>query len=518
MLISIVFTVCVCLSGLVARNCFCVINHGGEMNIGLNLTKEGLFRRKSVAASTALAFLASSVLIGIGGSTSAQADVCSDKTLNLLSVGDPFEYALKEVLPQFTAETGIKVNLESLDNQTLSSRLATAFVTKKSDLDVVTVDNIWVGQYYDNGWILSLNDMIKANKDVNLKDMIPGVLYSISEWRGQFVGLPMAPYAQGVMYRTDVYKSLGIKTPAAGWTWDEYLANARKIHGKTVNGKKMNGTVIVGKQPVPIVHMYTQLMAGQGARWFKKFPEAPWDFTPTLASKANIRAATMYRDLYKVSPKEAISFDWFAAGMRFADGDIGQMYWWTPYFYLVQNKGYMSGKPSPIIGKYAIADLPSEKGKPANVSTGGWQLSIPSTAECPKESFELVKWVNSAKAQKAMAKVDKYGTQFSDFGRYSNLRDPELIKMYPYLPKLEKMLEAGNGKVSRPGMQIYPALEGVYGLQLNKILLGADVKKTLTETNSLFSNLLGGNMLLPYKGKSYDDTLQATKDLIASLS
>ena len=173
MFISIVFTVCVCLSGLVARNCFCVINHGGEMNIGLNLTKEGLFRRKSVAASTALAFLASSVLIGIGGSTSAQADVCSDKTLNLLSVGDPFEYALKEVLPQFTAETGIKVNLESLDNQTLSSRLATAFVTKKSDLDVVTVDNIWVGQYYDNGWILSLNDLIKANKDINLKDMIP---------------------------------------------------------------------------------------------------------------------------------------------------------------------------------------------------------------------------------------------------------------------------------------------------------------------------------------------------------
>lgn len=98
-------------------------------------------------------------------------------------------------MPQFTAETGIKVNLESLDNQTLSSRLATAFVTKKSDLDVVTVDNIWVGQYYDNGWILSLNDLIKANKDVDLKDMVPGVLYSISEWRGQFVGLPIAPYA-----------------------------------------------------------------------------------------------------------------------------------------------------------------------------------------------------------------------------------------------------------------------------------------------------------------------------------
>lgn len=489
------------------------------MNYRLTSIRTSMRQRKSLAISTTLLLAATSVFVGVGSNISAQAADCSKKTLNLLSVGDPFEYALKEVLPQFTAETGIKVNLESLDNQTLSARLATAFVTKKSDLDVVTVDNIWVGQYYDNGWISSLNDMIKADKTVDLKDYVPGVLYSISEWRGQFVGLPMAPYAQGVMYRTDVYKELGLETPKAGWTWADYLANAKKINGKTVNGKKMYGTVIVGKQPVPIVHMYTQLMAGMGARWFKKFPEAPWDFTPTVDSAANVKAATMYRDLYKLSPKESISFDWFGAGMRFADGDIGQMYWWTPYFYLVQNKGYMSGVPSPIVGKYAIADLPvSASGKSANVSTGGWQLSIPSTAECPKQSFELVKWVSSAKAQKAMALVKKYGTQFSDFGRYSNLRDPELIKIYPYLPKLEKMLEGGDGKVSRPGMMIYPALEGVYGLQLNKILLGANVKKTLTETGTLFSNLLSGNMLLPYKGESYNDTLQATKDLVARLS
>jgi hypothetical protein len=80
------------------------------------------------------------------------------------------------------------------------------------------------------------------------------------------------------------------------------------------------------------------------------------------------------------------------------------------------------------------------------------------------------------------------------------------------------MLEQGDGKLSRPGMQIYPALEGVYGLQLNKILLGADATKTLKETKSLFENLLSGNLLLPYKGKSTDDTLAKTKKLIASLA
>lgn len=475
--------------------------------------------KKLNSAFTAAVMGLSVTVTGVGMNTPAVAAVdCKTKELKLMSVGDPFQYALEEVLPQFTKETGIKVKLESLDNQTLQSRLATAFVTKKSDLDAVTVDNIWIGQYYDNGWIDSLNARIKADKTVDLKDMVPSVLYSISEWRGQLVGLPIAPYAQGVMYRTDIYKKLGIPAPKPGWTWDDYLANARKINGQVVDKKKMFGTVIVGKQPVPIVHMYTQLSAAYGAQWFNKFPEAPWDFTPTVNSAANVKAAEFYRNLYKVSPKEAINMDWFAAGMRFADGDIGQYFWWTPYFYLVNNQGYMSGKPSPIKGKFAIADLPSLPGKPANVSTGGWQLSIPSTAECKDQSWELVKWVNSAKTQKAMALVTKYGAQFSDFSRYSNLRDPDLKKLYPYLPKLEKMLEQGNGKVSRPGMQIYPALEGVYGLQLNKILLGANVKKTLDDTNVLFANLLSGNLLLPYKGESYNDTLADFTKLISSLS
>jgi len=470
--------------------------------------------RKYIAISTSIVLASSGVLL-VGASTSnAAADCGPNRELNFVSVGDPFEYALKEVLPQFTAETGIKVKLTGLDNQTLQTRLAAAFVTGKSDLDVVTVDNIWIGQYYDNKWILSLNDMIKKDPTVNIKDFIPQVLYSISEWRGQLVGLPIAPYAQGVMYRDDIYKKFNLK-PAK--TWNQYLKNAKAVNGKTFKGKKIYGNVIVGKQPVPIVHMYTGLQAGQGSRWFKSFPEAPWDFTPNMASKENIRAAKIYKALYDVSPKESITYDWFGAGMRFADGDIAQMYWWTPYFYLVNAKGYMSGKPSPVVGKFKITPMPQEPGKGVHVSTGGWQVSIPSTADCPELSWKLVNWIASAKTQKAMGLVSKYGAQFSDFGRTSLYSDPELLKLYPYLPAQLKMMKSGDGKVSRPGMPLYPALEGIYGLQLNKILTGAPIKSTLQDTNALFTNILNGNLYLPYKGVSYDDTFANTQKLIDSL-
>ena len=71
-----------------------------------------------------------------------------------------------------------------------------------------------------------------------------------------------------------------------------------------------------------------------------------------------------------------------------------------------------------------------------------------------------------------MALYTKYGYQFSDFARRSLYKDPDLLKIYPYLPGQLVGLEAGNGKISRPGAPTYTTLESIYGLNLNKVLTG----------------------------------------------
>ena len=213
-------------------------------------------------------------------------------------VDDPFPFALEKVVPDFTAATGIKVNLESLAYDALNARLVTSFVSKTPDADVVTVDAMWMGQYYDNGWVIRLDKYIQADKDTNIEDFIPEVLYSLNSWRGHIVTLPIAPYGQGVIYRTDVLQEAGIAAPpsdpakAADWTWDKYVEALKAMNGKTLAGTKMFGTVVCGAQPQPIVHMYTQLAASRGTRWFKQFPEkTPWDFTPTINSPENVKLA-----------------------------------------------------------------------------------------------------------------------------------------------------------------------------------------------------------------------------------
>ena len=47
--------------------------------------------------------------------------------------------------------------------------------------------------------------------------------------------------------------------------------------------------------------------------------------------------------------------------------------------------------------------------------------------------------------------------------------------------------------------------------------LTTTVAAALKETQTFFSTILKGNFLIPYKLQSYDDTLDATRALMASL-
>ncbi len=352
----------------------------------------GLYRRDFLKGA---AGGAAGLLGARAGVTRAQdatpAAAGSGRTIRVLVVGDPFQFALEKVLGQFTEQTGINVEMENLAYDQLNARLATSFVSGTPDADVITVDQMWNGTYSDSGWIIPLDDFIAGDADVDIQDFIPEVLYSLNTWRGQVVTLPIAAYGQGVVYRQDVFEANGLDAPptdaadAAGWTWDRYREIAEGLNGTDFEGTSMFGTVVCGAQPVPIVHMYTQLAASFGARWFESFPATtPWDFAPTINSAENTEALGFYKSLYDLSPPEAINYVWFDAGTRFSQGDIGLFYWWTPYFYLTKSDGYMTGTPSVVQDTLGYGVLPKvSDDAEQTVSLGGWSLGIPSTSAQP---------------------------------------------------------------------------------------------------------------------------------------
>ena len=487
------------------------------------MSKRGLSRRDFLRLSGA----AGAAMAGLSPLGSiARVGAQTDKTINVLTVGDPWDLALQNVAEQFTEMTGIDVNIESLGYTALQARLVNAFLTQSADADVIAVDQMWISQYADNGWIRSLDDFIAADSDSGIDDFVPETLYSLSTWRNHVWTLPIASYAQGIMYRTDLFEAAGLDplpssvADAGDWTWEGYFGILEQINGMDLDGTSMYGTTVIGAQPVPVVHMYSQLSASYGTRWFAQFPEAPWDFTPTINSEANVAALKDWNRLYAMSPPESINYLWFDAGTRFSQGDIGMFYHWTPYFYLVNNEGYLTGTPSPVVDKFETAVLPTRTaGGEQIISLGGWSLGMPSTSASQDEAWQFIKWATGSDAQKAMGQVNEKGYQFADFSRQSNYDDADLNDIYPFLSTQLEMMKLGDGKVVRPPAPIYTSLEGVYGLQINQAMTGAVTPEAALETTeTLFSNILRGNQMIPYSVESFDDTLDNTKSLIESLS
>ncbi len=447
----------------------------------------------------------------------------SPNEIHVLTVADPFYYALQKLLPQFEKQTGIKVSMEGLDYDTLDSRSTNSFLTHQSDIDVISPDSTWLSRFVNSGWLVNLDSRIsKDRKEVKPQDFIPNVVHSGNEWNGGLYTVPVAAYGMDVLYRPDVFKALGIpeppSKPSKNWTWQQYLSDIKKITGKTVNGKKMYGTVVAGSGPQPVIHMYSQLAASMGARWFRSFPQSvPWNFAPTLDSARNRQALRTFDELYKNSPPQSINYVWFDAGTAFAQGNVGMFYWWTPYTYLVQRTSYMGTKKSAVVGKYKVAPLPQQPGVPQTISLGNYSFGIGKYSKKKDEAWKFIKWASSAATQKKMGLLPNH--QFSDFARKSLYHDPDLLKVYDYLPTQLQSLQSANGKLVRPPIPNYTTIEGDYGQAVNQVLAGdLSPDKALAQVESKSRSLLKNELYLPWKQPSRSDTLAATKALLARLS
>ena len=117
---------------------------------------------KGVAGGIATAGLAACTVPAAVPEAAGPAEMMEVDEIRVLVVGDPFQFALEKIIDNYAEASGVKVNLESLSYDALNARLAASFVSGSSDADVVTVDQMWNSQYYDNQWIVALDDYISG--------------------------------------------------------------------------------------------------------------------------------------------------------------------------------------------------------------------------------------------------------------------------------------------------------------------------------------------------------------------
>jgi multiple sugar transport system substrate-binding protein len=83
--------------------------------------------------------------------------------IRVLVANHPYGELLKLSIPQFEKSTGIKVNVESLQEGQLTQKLTTEFATKSSTVDVFMTRPLQEGKMFSkNGWYEPLSATTSA--------------------------------------------------------------------------------------------------------------------------------------------------------------------------------------------------------------------------------------------------------------------------------------------------------------------------------------------------------------------
>lgn len=169
---------------------------------------------------------------GDTGSTNADASTGNDTTVSadageltywsMWNNTEPQAKVIKEAIDAYTAETGIKVNVE----------------WKGRDLGTVLQSALEAGEKIDFfDWDYQKIALEYADKVLNLEDMAKAVNYddfaikalpaSVRRWAGSLVTIPYQPYTSGIFYNKAMFEEADIEKEPQ--TWAEFLEVCQKL-------------------------------------------------------------------------------------------------------------------------------------------------------------------------------------------------------------------------------------------------------------------------------------------------
>jgi multiple sugar transport system substrate-binding protein len=190
-----------------------------EVPGGHNKVEEETMKLKRFAQVAALA-LAGTSLFGMA----AKAE---DVTLRLWSLDKDIQPA-PNLVKQFNAlNNGIKIEYRQIQFDDVVTEAMRAFATGQAP-DIITIDNPDHALFASKGAFLDLTKMIATSKVIKPENYFPGPLASVM-WNGKYYGVPKATNTIALYYNKDMFKAKGLDPNAPPQTWDELVADARKL-------------------------------------------------------------------------------------------------------------------------------------------------------------------------------------------------------------------------------------------------------------------------------------------------
>jgi multiple sugar transport system substrate-binding protein/sorbitol/mannitol transport system substrate-binding protein len=183
----------------------------------------------------------------------------------VLMEGHPTTDGIQKLLPEFTKETGIEVELEVIPESDITAKMLLEFSSGSGRYDVVQNNIIYIPGFVKAGYIDPLDDLAKKlPKYLDRADFVPGYL-NTNIVDGKLYGLPVYGESTFLMYRKDLFEQYGLTPPK---TFDEVISAAKTIKEKS-NGE-IAGITMRGAQGIQNVYVWAGWLWGYGGEFLTK--------------------------------------------------------------------------------------------------------------------------------------------------------------------------------------------------------------------------------------------------------
>ena len=352
--------------------------------------------------------------------------------IRVLVANHPYGELLKNAVPEFEKSTGIKVNLESLQEGQLTTKLTTEFATNASTVDVFMTRPLQEGKMFNkNGWYepLTAYDFADYPKNVMM----------VSSFDGKPHIVPLVTEWQVLFYRKDLLEKAGQKVPT---TLAELEMVAKAMHSDALSGIASRGN---GAAAVTQMSSYVYNFGGQ----YIEGGKAVFD------SKEAQEAIRYYGKLLgNYGPRGVTSMSWENILPLFQAGKVAM---WTDasVFYGQITDPAKSQIPAGAVG---IANFPKGTKADSPFIVTSWGMAI---AKQSKKKDLATKFLNWATSKELAAKGM---TSNITMARTSVWEDKTLLgKMVPGLVTTRAHAAKNGYPSDRPYMSAVGEARGLIG-------------------------------------------------------
>ncbi len=134
---------------------------------------------------------------------------------------------LQQILDDFTAETGVKTNLQVITWDSYWTLLEAG--AQGGDMpDVFWMHSNEAVRYMSNGILLDITDQVNSSEVLEM-DKFPEDLKEMYQYDGKTYALPKDMDTVAIWYNKTMFDEAGIPYPDGSWTWDDFYEIAKQL-------------------------------------------------------------------------------------------------------------------------------------------------------------------------------------------------------------------------------------------------------------------------------------------------